>query len=48
MRQRESTILNNGVMMTGGSFQADNVAVGAQARAQRGGKAPKSAGKAAA
>ena len=48
MRQRESTILNNGVMMTGGSFQADNVAVGARARAQRGGKAPKRAGKAAA
>jgi hypothetical protein len=46
MRQRESTILNNGVMMSGGQFQADNVAVGTQARAERGAKAPKSSGKA--
>jgi hypothetical protein len=44
MRQRESTILNNGVMMSGGVFQADNVAVGARARARQG--AGKSSGKA--
>jgi hypothetical protein len=40
MRQRGSTILNNGVMMSGGVLQADTVAVGARAQAKGGPQAP--------
>jgi hypothetical protein len=34
LRQRSMTVMNNGVMMTGGSLQAENVAVGAKAQAK--------------
>jgi hypothetical protein len=34
LRMRSMTVMNNGVMMTGGTLQAENVAVGAKARAQ--------------
>jgi hypothetical protein len=33
LRERQSTILNNGVIVTGGSIHADNFAVGNQATA---------------
>jgi hypothetical protein len=36
LKQRESTILNNGVLMTGGSLQAGSMAVGTRARAMAG------------
>jgi hypothetical protein len=34
--ERQSMVLNNGVMVTGGSFSADNVAAGARAKASSG------------
>jgi hypothetical protein len=33
LRERQTAILNNGVIVTGGSIQADNMAVGKQAAA---------------
>jgi hypothetical protein len=36
LRQRGMTVLNNGVMMSGGKFEAGTVAVGKQAKAQGG------------
>lgn len=44
MRQRGSTILNNGVMMSGGVIQAENIAVGAGAQAKGGPQAPAASG----
>jgi hypothetical protein len=44
MRQRGTTILNNGVMMTGGVIRAQNFAVGAYAEAQSGPQAPMNPG----
>jgi hypothetical protein len=44
MRQRGSTILNNGVMMSGGVIQADNIAVGTGAQAKGAPQAPVGSG----
>jgi hypothetical protein len=40
LRMRSMTVMNNGVMMTGGTLQAENIAAGSKARAQ---SAPKAA-----